>query len=172
MKSFEVIDNFLDQRSFHHLKKDIESVNFLWTFCDFINDTAEKDYFSFVNLKVETFEFIESYNFNYVDIIMKELKKRNSNNTFEVIRAKANLFLKNDNQIKYGHHFDIEDSNDYETIIYYVNNNNGGTEFEDGTFVKQKENRALIIYGKQLHQSIGQTDEIRRINININYFRK
>jgi len=172
MKSFEIIDNFLDCKSFYCLKNDIKSDYFFWTFCPNINDVVTKDKFAFVDLQVEDYQRVNNYNFDYVSIIMKQLKQRNLSNTFEVTRAKANLFLKKDTQIKYGHHYDIEDSENYETIIYYVNNNNGGTEFEDGTFIKQKENRALIIYGKQLHQSVGQTDELRRINININYFRK
>ena len=146
--------------------------DFYWCFTNYINESNIKDTFAFADLKVQYYEVVKNPNFNYVDFIMKELKKRNLSNTFEVTRAKANLFLKNDTQIKYGHHYDLEDSENYETIIYYVNNNNGGTEFEDGTFIKQKENRALIIYGKQLHQSVGQTDELRRINININYYRK
>ena len=173
MKSFEIIDNFLDNETFYWFKKQIESIDFYWCFTDYINDYNIKDTFAFADIKVQSFEFVKNPNFNYVDFIMKELKKRNLSNTFEVTRAKANLFFKNNTQIKYGYHYDINDSNrEYETIIYYVNNNNGGTEFEDGTFIKQKENRALIIYGKQLHQSVGQTDELRRINININYYRK
>ena len=56
-----------------------------------------------------------------------------------------------------------------ETLLFFVNENNGGVEFEDKTFIRQKENRAVIIYGRLKHQTITQTDARERYNVNINY---
>jgi len=55
------------------------------------------------------------------------------------------------------------------TAIFYVNNNNGGTRFEDDTFVESVRNRALLFTGKIAHETVTQTDTNFRFNININY---
>ena len=57
----------------------------------------------------------------------------------------------------------------FKTLLYYINTNNGGTEFENGGFVKSVANRAVIVDGDIKHQSVGQTDEDIRLLININF---
>ena len=88
----------------------------------------------------------------------------------EVYRAKTNLFIKTDTRRGLGFHHDITNLGDnYKTIIYYVNSNNGGTRFEDDTFIESVRNRALLFSGKIAHETVTQTDTNFRFNININY---
>ena len=54
--------------------------------------------------------------------------------------------------------------------IFYLNTNNGYTEFEDGTIVRSIENRFVEFTGDILHRGVSSTDVKRRIVINFNYF--
>jgi hypothetical protein len=58
----------------------------------------------------------------------------------------------------------------HKTAIFYINTNNGYTEFNDGTKVDSVENRMLIFPSKLSHRAVAQTDEDQRIVINFNYF--
>jgi hypothetical protein len=168
--NLKVIDNFLSDESFYNLKKNIEDYSFDWHWDSFINPNAvSNNFFCFGKMFIE-----DTYESDSADTFIKplilQLKQYLNYKSVEIIRAKANMFIKNNEKQKYGFHNDILDRGDnYETLIYYVNDNNGGTEFEDGTFINQKANRGLIVKGKISHQSVGQTDTLRRINLNINY---
>ena len=94
-----------------------------------------------------------------------------------VHRIKANLELYNgDTAFKSDYHVDWK--NPYTkkgcknmTIgIYYVNGNNGYTEFEDGTKVESVENRFVSFAGDLIHRGVSQTDTKERVVINFNYF--
>ena len=56
------------------------------------------------------------------------------------------------------------------TAIYYVNANNGYTEFEDGTKVESVENRIVIFPSNIKHRGTSCTNEQTRMVINFNYF--
>ena len=56
------------------------------------------------------------------------------------------------------------------TAIFYVNTNNGYTEFEDGTKVESVANRFVSFAGDLLHRGVSQTDTKERVVINFNYF--
>jgi hypothetical protein len=168
---FEVVDNFLDKKEFEKVYNVLCASNFNWNIVEQLNH-QNKDDICFAHPLIQNYTSISSYVEDLIKPIMMRRKKDFNNSVLEVYRSKVNLFLKSEQNKKYGLHNDIEKYSNYETIIYYVNDNNGGTGFEDGMFIKQKANRALIIYGRVLHESIGQTDTNKRINININYYRK
>ena len=55
-------------------------------------------------------------------------------------------------------------------IIFYLNTNNGYTEFENGEIVKCEEN-TLVTFDSQIkHRAVSQTDTKQRVVVNINYF--
>jgi len=171
---YEIIDDFLSEQDYTHLNDLLFFPNgdskLLLRYSADVNGSSKPDQFYFarifVNNKVEEFEGSTAY----IDPIMYELKRR-INRKLLVSRAKLNLFTRTQTNIGMGMHVDLDDTNTYETIIYYVNDNNGGTRFGDGTFIEQKKNRALIIYGQELHESVTQTDTNIRVNINVNYWR-
>ena len=47
----------------------------------------------------------------------------------------------------------------YKTAVFYVNTNNGYTEFEDGTKVESVENRIIFFDGSRPHNSSTCTDQ-------------
>ena len=178
MKQFEVIDNFLSIGDWQDLYDNIKSNRFLWSknpsFIPGNEPVQLKEYFSFCNNAIYKGEYFKEFDkdFDYTKILLDELRKKQNISNFEIIRSKANLFLRTNENLKLGLHYDVPNDDTYETLLYFINDNNGGVEFEDGTFIKQKENRALIMYGRLKHQSVTQTDTRERYNININYFRR
>ena len=70
--------------------------------------------------------------------------------------------------------FHIDSSNPYlsensKTAILYLNTNNGGTQFKDGTFVQSKANTLVKFPCNTLHASIHCTDAKLRYVMNMNY---
>ena len=57
------------------------------------------------------------------------------------------------------------------TSIFYLNTNNGYTEFEDGSTVDSVQNRLVTFPTKTPHRAVGQTDKDKRIVLNFNYIR-
>ena len=58
------------------------------------------------------------------------------------------------------------------TSIFYINTNNGYTEFEDGTVINSVANRLVSFPLNTKHRMATQTDTQRRIVVNFNYLRK
>jgi len=89
----------------------------------------------------------------------------------ELFRAKVNLFPRTHEIETHGFHHDIATGGipvDHLNCVYYVNNNDGYTEFEDGTRIASVENRAVIFNGRIKHRSTSCTNEPCRVTINLN----
>ena len=65
--------------------------------------------------------------------------------------------------------YDDDRKNGMTTSILYMNTNNGGTKFEDGTFVNSVSNRMVTFDCSIKHAPVSCTDVDRRIVVNINY---
>ena len=57
------------------------------------------------------------------------------------------------------------------TAIFYVNTNNGYTEFEDGTKILSEENKLITFPAHKKHRACSQTDKPYRVVVNLNYFK-
>ena len=57
------------------------------------------------------------------------------------------------------------------TSIFYLNTNNGYTEFEDGSTVDSVQNRLVTFPTNTSHKVVGQTDTDKRIVLNFNYIK-
>ena len=58
---------------------------------------------------------------------------------------------------------------EHTVALFSLNTNNGYTEFENGKKIKSEENSLVIFPGHLKHRSVNQTDENKRINLNINF---
>ena len=68
-----------------------------------------------------------------------------------------------------GYHEDMDDENIF-TLLLYLEDSNGGTQFKDnGRKIKSKRNRAIIFPARVEHQTVMQTNTLFRMNININF---
>lgn len=83
-------------------------------------------------------------------------------------RAQVNMNCRND--IRQFAHWHVDQPNmQHSTALYYVNTNNGWTEFENGTKVPCIGNSIGIWSENIRHRGAYQTDTAVRICININY---
>jgi len=155
----QIIDNFLPKNKFKELKNlffDTSNV-FPWFFCDYTAHEKDKSDFYFYHFLFKD-QNITSPFFNKIVPILTNKK---------IYRAKCNLYTKKNKKIFTNYHVDLNFP--HKVLLYSINTNNGFTLFENGDKVLSKKNRAIIFDGKIKHKSVSQTDEIVRINININY---
>ena len=167
----KIEDNFVNQKDFDKLQTFIMGREFSWFFNPFIvfNDRKEKE-----------FQFIHIFYFGGTS---NSPHSKDLTPIIEIIapiafyRIKANLQPKTLNNIENAFHVDIaelstEKLKQWTTSIFYINTNNGYTEFEDGTKVESVANRMLTFPANLKHRGASCTDEKRRMVINFNYFQK
>lgn len=64
-----------------------------------------------------------------------------------------------------GWHQDIPNEDGMYSLIYYLNDSDGGTEFKSGEKIEHKENRMVFFNSKEWHAPISSTGP-RRISVN------
>ena len=94
-------------------------------------------------------------------------------NIIGIYRIKANLEpIKPERYYSQFHHdyngYDDSPSKKMTTAIYYVNDNDGYTEFQDGTVIESKANRLVTFRSDRLHRGVSQLDTRLRCVINFN----
>jgi hypothetical protein len=176
-KLHKVIDNFLDKKTFDGIKNLMESQGFPWFFCDKVSSSEKKgnnNYYFFHQfygkapslpdtppLPGDISEPTSAF-FKATLPILNKLEVKS------LIRVKANLYTYVGTQIEHGFHTDKPYS--HKGAIFSINSNNGYTLLEDGTKIESVENRILLFDPSTKHTSATCTDNVGRINININYF--
>lgn len=161
----KIFDNYLPENKFKEVYNLVHNNNFNWVFTKNVNDNCKENDFQFLH------KFVEFGNELYENALFvpREIM-RPYNKQIGITRAKANLFTKiNENHNELGYHKDIEDQDGFYTLILYLEDSNGYTEFEDKSMVLSKRNRALIFDANVNHQTVTQTDTLFRTNININF---
>lgn len=158
-----IINDFLSSEIFDAIQKNFLSVDFPWYWCDYkvknYSSLKEIDNCQFVHTFYENNERLSRWD---ISPIIQQL------NVNALVRIKANLTVGTHSIMKYGFHTD-NDLN-CKTAIYYLNTNNGFTEFIDGTKVESVENRMVIFDSNIKHTGTTCTDSKRRVVLNINYF--
>ena len=159
-----IIDNFLDQSEFTHLKKLIvDNVDFPWFITNNItgleNDGGKDYYF--------THQFVKDYQcnshlFDYLDVFKYKI------NMTRIIRIKANLYPSTEKIIEHSNHIDFNFK--HKAAVFYLNTNDGFTIFQDSHRVSSIENRMVLFDGSTVHRSTTCTDQHYRVNLNFNYF--
>ena len=167
-RMYKVIDNFLNHGDFEKIVNTTNNANYKWVLWEKANTKSQEGQFQFAHVYIQRNTIIESLDDNVVYLIMKKLTELYKK-TQAVTRARTNLFLKTDNPIGFGYHKDIEDSKTHETILYYLEDSNGCTQFKTGEKIESKANRALIFPAHIEHQTLSHTDIIFRKNVNINF---
>tara|TARA_R110002012_G_scaffold236248_1_gene409957 strand:+ start:4683 stop:5231 length:549 start_codon:yes stop_codon:yes gene_type:complete len=161
--NIEVIDNFLSTEDFKKVSGIMNHDMFPWFFNEAVATLKDTDNFYFTHFFYRNSK-VDSPHFN--DALMPLLQKLPHGNLY---RAKANLFVRQNKKVINGKHVDLSDAPpNFQTAVYYVNSNNGGTLIGD-KLIQSKANRILIMKKNIEHSSVGPTDEKKRIVININY---
>ena len=156
----KVINNCLNKEELVTIQNLMINNEFPWFITWGISNKKNKDY-QFTH----NFHNGISIASNYFNLLHSLIKILNPNS---FIRIKANLLLKTNKIIKHGYHIDnkIEQS---KTAIFYVNNNNGFTQFENNEIFKSEENKLIIFDTDKKHTGTTCTDALFRIVINFNY---
>ena len=165
----EIIDNFLPEYQFKQLESKIMDSQFHWYF------TNEQAYFPFPENELHNFMFNHSIisvvdgksyiddeiTYSSFDPVLMKL------GSYRIFRIKINLTTRTENYESCGFH--VDGFGNSITSIYYINTNNGYTEFETGEKVKSVANRMLIFDSDLSHQGVSCTDQKRRVVVNFNY---
>jgi len=166
----KIIDNFLPEDDFKEIQENILSPFFPWYFN--INvlydepEMARKD-------NLYNYQLVHGFYKNWrptSDHIGKIDKLINKINPAAILRIKANLNPVTDKRIVHGMHIDF--ITPCRTGIFYINNNNGITVFEDGTEIESVANRFINFPNHMMHSGSTCTDKKARFVININYIER
>ena len=97
-------------------------------------------------------------------------------NPLAILRIKANLSTRTPHIVENKFHTDIggidSQLNQWTTSVFYVNTNDGYTEFENGTRVESVANRLVSFPADMEHRGTSCTNENIRVVINFNYMKK
>ena len=163
MIEIKEFNNFLPNDDIKKLEELFFSKNFYWKYSP---DNAKKDsesyfyhYFYYANTPSSEF---------YANLLplLTSLKP------LSLLGIRANMYI---NKYKkcYGAWHNDDWGNEklnHTTSIFYVNDNNGETEFENGKTIKSERNKLIVFPAKLKHRAVSQTDQDRKILINLNYF--
>tara|TARA_B100000131_G_scaffold206441_1_gene198540 strand:+ start:225 stop:761 length:537 start_codon:yes stop_codon:yes gene_type:complete len=178
MNDIKIIDNFLPENEFKILNDNLTDPLFPWYINQVINDDYEQG--SLLVDPKDNYQFVHHFYYpvsggspkvcqgiNCLDPILKRL------NCISLARIKANCLPRTSYIIKHGFHVDSPHKTsikDFKVSIFYVNTNNGYTEFEDGTIIESIGNRLVTFPIHLRHTGTTCTDQSVRIVINFNYF--
>lgn len=108
----------------------------------------------------------------HIDILYKIIK----NVKHSAIRtAIINLYPQTKKIQRNKYHFDLTDyenkpHDDLMVGVFYVNTNDGGTQFFGGDIVNSEENKLVLFSNTLLHRSSSCTNDLCRIVVNFNYY--
>ena len=162
MSEIKIIKDCLSKEDFANIKNTLFSDYFAWYLNLGVNEALD-NYTQFTHV------FFNNYiqNSNLLDNLKPII---NILNPLALIRVKANLLTKTEKIIKHGFH--VDQNFKCTTAIFYVNNNNGYTEFENGKKIYSEENKLVIFDTFLKHTGTTCTDTNQRIVINFNFVEK
>ena len=166
----EIYDDFLDSEEFEFVRYNMLGNEFSWYLGEVLSEIQGSTYpcsCDPLHNAQMCHWFYKNYQptgpeFSIVEPIISKL------NISSLVRIKANMSLKTDTIIKHGFHRDA--TGVFMVAIYYVNTNDGYTEFDDGTQVESIENRLVLFNSETLHTGTTCTNAKVRCVINFNYY--
>lgn len=161
----EVIDNFLNKEDFDKIIDVITVKNFPWfisDMSDYAGDNNTQLYHIFYNNNVPNSDY-----YYKLEPVFQKL------DIFSLFKVRAIATMQS-NDIDNVYHTDLEfqgSPSHATTAVYYLNSNDGGTQFEhNGEIIKSVSNRMVIFDSKMRHRTVKHTkgDPFRYV-LNINY---
>lgn len=165
---YKIIDNFLTAEEFDTIKETLMTSYFPWHYNDYTISAEHDNMPQFIHnfIRIENgqggfpvSQFIDNLNPLFYKI----------ENLATIVRCKANLTLQDADNVVTGMHVDTARRFNGFTSIFYLNDTDGGTKFENGDIVECKANRFVTFANSVKHSGILCTDKPRRIIVNINY---
>ena len=164
----KVIDNFLPDGEFKALSNVVMGDHFPWYFNNVITSQQTDNQFYFGNTVFCTSppwngKTVTFYTTNVGELFLPRLKIKT------LRRIKCNCQTRTFFHRKCLYHTDYDASSPCITAIFYVNTNNGWTEFKKGGKVKSVANRMVFFDSRLEHRGVSCTDQQTRVVINFNY---
>ena len=164
----QVIDNCLSNDNFATIYNTLTSQEFPWFFLN--NKVGEEYRQDHIHNSQFTHMFYSEYKqkSNYASIIEPILEVLNPK---AIVKIKSNMTMPTSHgHVVFPMHVDVENFVGGTTAIYYVNTNDGYTEFENGEKIESVENRLVIFDSTIKHTGTTSTDTKFRSVINFNYY--
>ena len=175
----KIYDNFLSKdewKSVHHFFFSAQDAAIHWRWTASITGgkmTMDQEFGQFTAGFFYTDEGVRIQdNWNKIGPILNGIfHTEPEKNGISWLRVKANLnprMCDNEQLGAYHQDFSIENAT---TAIFYLNTNNGWTQFEDGTKVESVKNRLVTFPATTNHVGFACTDKSVRIVLNLNYIK-
>ena len=156
----KIIDNFLPEEEFKSIQSLMMSNGFNW-FYSKGRVTNDDGSFNMVHMFFQPEVGSNSEHLNMWNTFMNKVEAKKCE------RIKANLIFKTPTIELTEYHNDYDD---IKTAIFYINTNNGYTEFESGVRVSSVANRVCIFDSNLRHRGTTHTEgDQQRIVVNFNY---
>ena len=156
----KIIDNFLAEEEFKSIQYLMISNGFNWFYSNGRVDVGDGD-FNMVHMFYQPDVGENSQHINIWNNFMDKVEAKKCK------RIKANLTFRTSEPEPSSYHTDYEDM---KTAIFYINTNNGYTEFENGVRVNSVANRVCIFDSNLNHRGVTHTEgDQQRIVVNFNY---
>lgn len=167
-----VLDNFLEEDKFLKIKEILLSDNFPYYFNvkKYNNISDDLENYQFTHILYREYAVQSEYFFHFKHLIEKI-------NPVSILDMKINLTTYSGKKYQGDLHTDVpghaliykKDSDIVcNTLVYYINTNNGYTLFEDGTKIDSVENRLIIFKSNLMHTAVHASDQKVRCLINMN----
>ena len=165
VSNYEVIDDFIPEHTNDYIFKVLSGKSFPWFISDKIIHGFDAHWNSqYYHMLYENRKHYKSDFYSLVDTIIGKLDPA------VILRVKVNSTAYQQNVIEFPFHTDTDFKS--KTCVYYVNDNNGYTYFEDGSKVYSKARRLLRFDSNLKHSGTTHSDTRYRFVININYIPK
>ena len=156
----KIIDNFLPEEEFKFIQSLMMGGKFNWFYAEgrVMEDDGE---FHMIHMFYQPEVGANSEHINIWNTFMNKIEAK------ECKRIKANLTFKTPTIEPTLYHIDYPDM---KTAVFYINTNNGCTEFESGVRVNSVANRVCIFDSNLKHRGTTHTEgDHPRIVVNFNY---
>jgi hypothetical protein len=168
MSKPKVIDNYLPAEHYQEIWDLVTGVDFPW----YLTPKGDPNQYQDPS---DNYQFVHPiyYDFKPVSddaptIVGKIIRKLDP---YALTRIKLNCTPKSETIREFDMHTD-EENHKGNTAIYYLNNNDGYTLFENGDKVESVGNRIVIFPGTLKHAGTTCTNQCVRMVLNINYIPK
>ena len=156
----QIIDNFLPEEEFKSIQSLMMGGEFKWYYCKGL-DREDDGLYHMLHM---FFQPRVGSNSEYLEIWNTFMNKVEAK---ECTRIKANLTFKTSTIEPAEYHMDFDDM---KTAVFYINTNNGYTEFESGVRVSSVANRVCIFDSNLKHRGTTHSEGgQQRIAVNFNY---
>ena len=165
----QVIDNFLPEYYFRQISNMILGPEFPWYFNDsavvrgydigyqFVHTLYNRDRGGIASNRYPLFDFVQQ------KLGVKRLDRIKMNLNTRTFFHRKSGFHNDQRHPREGHPLHQK------TAVFYINTNNGWTEFKKGCKVKSVANRIVIFDSNLEHTGVTCTNEKRRVIVNFNY---